>query len=173
MMPARLMVHGAFLLLFANRVLSSARANSSTLLQSTPTALPDSTHIVPSTYSQIVASIQPAVDTSRHVPSAADETLQNMPRAASKPTKRSECLGIRYTVQAGDSCNSISHSSKVATDRIVELNHLDYDCATLTPGIDLCLEGPCELHVVGQNDTCASIVGGRGFSRIQLVSWNP
>ncbi|PHH58938.1 hypothetical protein CDD82_2603 [Ophiocordyceps australis] len=145
-MSARLTAHGALTLLFAYRVLSlSSRAE------------------LTSSHSQVKSIHQLKNLVPLPPPLSSD----------SKSTNPSECLGVWYTVQAGDSCNSISHSSHVAVDRIVELNHLDYDCATLTPGFDLCLEAPCQLHIVEEGDTCSSIVSGKGFSRIQLVSWNP
>ncbi|KAM4067131.1 lysM domain-containing protein [Hirsutella rhossiliensis] len=83
------------------------------------------------------------------------------------------CSGTKYVVQAGDSCESISSAAGVATDRMIDLNHLDYNCTTLTPGMALCLQDQCAVHAVTSNDTCSSITRGTGFSKIQLTSWNP
>lgn len=97
-------------------------------------------------------------------------TAKVIPRtAAASPT----CTGIEYAVKAGDSCESISRDADVATDRMISLNHLGYNCSTLTAGMTLCLQDTCAIYTVPRNQTRSSITKERGFSRIQLISWNP
>jgi hypothetical protein len=44
------------------------------------------------------------------------------------------CSGTLYTVQSGDTCNSITVANSIATDRFLTTNNLDYNCTTLVVG---------------------------------------
>ncbi|PHH87392.1 hypothetical protein CDD83_8935 [Cordyceps sp. RAO-2017] len=83
------------------------------------------------------------------------------------------CSGETYIVREGDTCVSIASAAGVATDRMIDLNRLDYDCSALAVGMKLCLQDACATHTVMANETCSSITKGREFSGIQLRSWNP
>lgn len=76
-------------------------------------------------------------------------------------------------MKEGDTCRSIAESHSIATDRLIAGNALDYNCTTLSAGLDLCIESTCALHTVEVDQTCSEIAQGKGFSILQLTSWNP
>ncbi|KAK9422563.1 putative LysM domain-containing protein [Seiridium unicorne] len=85
------------------------------------------------------------------------------------------CTGSTYTVGSGDTCQSISSSQGVGTDRMITLNQLDYNCSMLQTGEELCMPDKCTTYVPQSNMTCDEVIAqaGGGFSTIQLISWNP
>lgn len=91
----------------------------------------------------------------------------------SPPAPTASCTGKTYTVKESDTCLSISKDNSVATDRMIDVNHLDYACSSLTIGSKLCIQDTCVLATIEEGQTCDSIVEGRGFSVVQLQSWNP
>lgn len=95
------------------------------------------------------------------------------PPTTTDPSPAPTCTGETYVVQEGDTCESISLGNSVATDRMIKANYLDYTCNQLSPSLALCIIDKCKLLTIEANQTCDSIVEGRGFSTIQLQSWNP
>lgn len=89
------------------------------------------------------------------------------------PVPAPTCTGTKYTVKTGDTCESISKVNSVATDRMIDLNNLDYKCKTLKTGATLCIQEQCTTVVILKNQTCSSIAKGQPFSVPQLQSWNP
>ncbi|KAH8891136.1 hypothetical protein GQ53DRAFT_720459 [Thozetella sp. PMI_491] len=89
------------------------------------------------------------------------------------PPSTSTCPGSVYTSKEGDTCESISLAQSVATDRLVDVNYLDYNCTTLTAGMQLCIQDTCKLATIQTNQTCDDIAANGGFSVTQLTSWNP
>ncbi|KAK3395031.1 LysM domain-containing protein [Podospora didyma] len=83
------------------------------------------------------------------------------------------CAGTLYKAKQGDTCESISKVNSVATDRMIDLNNLDYKCKTLKPGATVCIEDQCRTLVVQKNQTCDSISKGQAFNVGHLQSWNP
>ncbi|GKZ34453.1 hypothetical protein AbraIFM66950_004728 [Aspergillus brasiliensis] len=83
------------------------------------------------------------------------------------------CTGTAYTVQEGDSCDSISEAHKIATDRFITENHFDANCTTMNVGDNVCLGASCSLYQVQLDDTCTSILSNYTFYLNQLLSWNP
>lgn len=61
----------------------------------------------------------------------------------------------------------------MATDCLIEVNHLDYSCSSLTPGTSLCIKDTCTVYTVNANETCQDIVRGQTFGLVQLIGWNP
>ena len=84
-----------------------------------------------------------------------------------------ECEGTIYVVRDGDTCNSIAKAQSMSTDRLVEVNSMDYMCTGLHTGQRLCVQDTCELITVRKNQTCKDLVAGRGFTTVELISWNP
>jgi hypothetical protein len=76
------------------------------------------------------------------------------------PTPTPTCTGKTYVSTQGDTCQSISKSQSISTDRLVEINNLDYACKSLVPGTNLCIDKTCETYTVKTNETCQSIVKG-------------
>ncbi|KAL4759198.1 uncharacterized protein BDW70DRAFT_169597 [Aspergillus foveolatus] len=83
------------------------------------------------------------------------------------------CNGKTYVSQQSDTCETISKANSVSTDRLIEANHLDYSCSSLTPGTPLCIEDTCMVYTVKANQTCQDIVRGQSFGLVQLIGWNP
>ncbi|KAL4962768.1 uncharacterized protein BDV14DRAFT_210410 [Aspergillus stella-maris] len=83
------------------------------------------------------------------------------------------CTGTAYTVQEGDSCDSILKAHKIATDRFITQNHFDANCSTMNVGDSICLGASCSLYQVQLDDTCSSILSNYTFYLNQLLSWNP
>lgn len=93
--------------------------------------------------------------------------------ATTNPASTPSCAGTTYISKQGDTCESISLAQSVATDRLVDVNYLDYSCTTLTAGMKLCIQDTCKLATIQKNETCSDLLFGRGFSLNQLISWNP
>ncbi|KAJ5372785.1 hypothetical protein N7517_004791 [Penicillium concentricum] len=83
------------------------------------------------------------------------------------------CAGKTYVAKEDDTCKSISESQSISTDRLAEINHLDYSCSSLTSGTELCIEKTCKVYTVQANQTCEDIVRGKTFGLVQLIGWNP
>ncbi|EDO02976.1 hypothetical protein SS1G_05453 [Sclerotinia sclerotiorum 1980 UF-70] len=83
------------------------------------------------------------------------------------------CTGHRYTLQAGDTCRSISKSQGVGTAWLLYDNNLAAFCAGFPTNGTLCIQNRCSVYTVQVNDTCLGIAGARNLSQIQLNTWNP
>ncbi|KAL4940189.1 hypothetical protein BDV06DRAFT_197177 [Aspergillus oleicola] len=83
------------------------------------------------------------------------------------------CRGSTYIVQEADTCESISRSKSIATDRMIQRNNLDYACSSLVVGAQLCIEDTCTIYTVKANDTCSGIIQDQSFGLVQLIGWNP
>ena len=66
-----------------------------------------------------------------------------------------------YTVQSGDSCDTIASAQNVSTYAVISAGGLDPACDNLISGTCLCLPGHCTLYRVQETDTCASIVSAQ------------
>ncbi|KAB5511429.1 hypothetical protein GE09DRAFT_982082 [Coniochaeta sp. 2T2.1] len=79
-----------------------------------------------------------------------------------------------YTIQAGDTCDSIAVSQNVSTWAVYGASGIR-DCSNLPTGSKLCLQGECWLHQVKETDTCDSIIAAAhiSVSPITFVAWNP
>jgi LysM repeat protein len=104
------------------------------------------------------------------LPTATDTTTSSTNNPTSTPVA---CRGSTYVVQEEDTCESISLSKSIATDRMIQRNNLDYACSSLAVGAELCIEDTCTTYTVKANDTCNSIIHGQSFGLVQLVGWNP
>lgn len=78
------------------------------------------------------------------------------------------CTGHRYTLQAGDTCRSISKSQGVGTAWLLYDNNLAAFCAGFPTNGTLCIQNRCSVYTVQVNDTCLGIAGARNLSQIQL-----
>ncbi|KAJ4286164.1 hypothetical protein N0V88_008108 [Collariella sp. IMI 366227] len=72
------------------------------------------------------------------------------------------CVSL-YTIQVGDTCNSIAQAQNVSTFAVYG-SHGITDCSNLPAGSKLCLLGQCLLHEVRETDTCDSIIAGAGIT---------
>ncbi|KAJ5795122.1 hypothetical protein N7457_001721 [Penicillium paradoxum] len=89
------------------------------------------------------------------------------------PTATSTCQGHIYISKEGDDCKSISKAHSMSTDRLIEVNFLDYMCSPIEPGTELCIQDICDTHTIEPSETCQGIVRDRPFGLVQLMGWNP
>ncbi|KAH7263968.1 hypothetical protein B0J15DRAFT_580905 [Fusarium solani] len=102
-----------------------------------------------------------------------EDELHSTPNCRLVTNKQHTCEGTIYTMQKGDTCQSISKAMSMATDRLIERNGLTYTCSDLLEGRNLCIEDSCELVRIEQGQICQDFVKWKWFSTIQLQSWNP
>ncbi|KAK5654042.1 hypothetical protein OQA88_7720 [Cercophora sp. LCS_1] len=83
------------------------------------------------------------------------------------------CAGTTYTIQPGDTCNSISASEGIGTDWLITDNGLTAHCHDFPTTGTLCLANTCDVYTVLVGDTCKSIAKDHDISEAQLRAWNP
>ncbi|KAK3682791.1 hypothetical protein B0T22DRAFT_484813 [Podospora appendiculata] len=98
----------------------------------------------------------------------ATSTTSASPTAALDPG----CVRL-YTIQAGDTCNSIAVSQNVSTFAVYGSSGFR-DCASLPTGTKVCLLGQCVNYQVKAGDTCDGIIAAAGItvSPSMFVAWN-
>lgn len=87
-------------------------------------------------------------------------------------TSSSDCAGS-YTVQANDTCVTISGVKNVSTYGLIQANALDAGCQLISEGKDLCLPESCTTFQLEMIDTCDSLVSSLNITLAQLLAWNP
>lgn len=94
-------------------------------------------------------------------------------KTPSRPTASPTC-GSPYTVQSGDSCDSIALAKNVSTYAITKAANTGADCVGLQAGAKLCLPQPCALYRVQFDDSCQKIMTAiSGLRPDDLLNWNP
>ncbi|OJJ30807.1 hypothetical protein ASPWEDRAFT_140622 [Aspergillus wentii DTO 134E9] len=99
--------------------------------------------------------------------------VSGTPTGSASATSTPTCAGQTYVSQGNDTCHSISKTHSISTDRLIEANHLDYACSSLSPGTELCIKDTCTVYTVQSNETCQDIIRGQSFGLVQLIGWNP
>lgn len=89
------------------------------------------------------------------------------------PSLEPSCAGKTYAAKEEDSCDFIALENSMSSFRLIDVNRLDADCEMLEPGRELCIRDTCTLATIKQNQTCDDFVRDKGFSIVQLMSWNP
>lgn len=89
------------------------------------------------------------------------------------PSPEPSCDGETYTAKEGETCDEIALANSMSSFRLRDINNLDVDCEALQPGRELCIRDTCKLTTIKTNQTCQDFVAGKGFSIVQLMSWNP
>ncbi|PYI14647.1 hypothetical protein BO99DRAFT_344508, partial [Aspergillus violaceofuscus CBS 115571] len=78
-----------------------------------------------------------------------------------------------YTVQTGDTCDSISIAHSISSSTLYQINPTLYNCSDPMVGLDLCLPLACEdIYEVVAGDNCSSIAVTAGISWMKLISYN-
>lgn len=100
-------------------------------------------------------------------------TATSIPSASPTDALDPGCVRL-YTVQAGDTCNSIAVSQNVSTFAVYGSSGLE-DWSNLPTGSKLCLLGQCVTYQVQLGDTCDTIIAAAGItvSPSMFVAWNP
>ncbi|KAH7124947.1 hypothetical protein B0J13DRAFT_646966 [Dactylonectria estremocensis] len=84
------------------------------------------------------------------------------------------CSGDEYTVQAGDTCQSISKAKNVATAWMLYDNGRKAFCAGFpTAGDKICIMNQSKTYAIQADDTCQGIAIAANISMVQLYTWNP
>ncbi|KAL4806498.1 hypothetical protein BDV18DRAFT_159672 [Aspergillus unguis] len=96
------------------------------------------------------------------------------PSSSAVPTPTAgACTGQKYTLQDGDTCQSVSKSQGVATFQLLLDNGLQAYCANFPQSGDLCIKGQCTTYTVQKGDTCKRVAKAHNISTVQLRSYNP
>ncbi|KAI8152690.1 hypothetical protein K4K49_003054 [Colletotrichum sp. SAR 10_70] len=79
-----------------------------------------------------------------------------------------------YTVQPGDTCDSIATARKVSTNAVIRAAVTGPGCRNLVPGTQLCLPEACAQYRVKWDDSCEDILEAvPGLQAQHLLTWNP
>ncbi|KAI9370920.1 hypothetical protein BJX61DRAFT_548661 [Aspergillus egyptiacus] len=98
----------------------------------------------------------------------------SIPSSSADPTPTGvSCSGTKYTIQEGDTCNSVSKSQSVATFQLLLDNNLQAYCANFPTEGELCIKNTCTVYTVQAGDTCNSVAKAHDISAVQLRSYNP
>ncbi|KAH6978803.1 hypothetical protein EDB82DRAFT_506277 [Fusarium venenatum] len=98
----------------------------------------------------------------------------NSPTSVSTAKPQRTCDGDEYIIKESDTCRTVSRSLNVATALLLRDNDLQAFCADFpSEGNRLCIKNKCNVHVVTNDDTCASIAKAAQISQVQLYTWNP
>jgi len=101
-------------------------------------------------------------------------TMAPSTTSASIPASTASCVAT-YTVQDGDTCNTVAQNNSVSTFDLLFTNGLSLDCNTFPDsGASLCIPAQCDTYTVSINDTCNSIIATQGgITSAQFLAWNP
>ncbi|KAH8679455.1 hypothetical protein BGZ61DRAFT_396391 [Ilyonectria robusta] len=84
------------------------------------------------------------------------------------------CSGEEYTIQAEDTCRSISKAKDLATAWMLYDNDLQAFCASFPEaGEKICIVNQCKTYTIQADDTCQGIAVAAKISMVQLYTWNP
>ncbi|KAL3486679.1 hypothetical protein BJX62DRAFT_228560 [Aspergillus germanicus] len=85
----------------------------------------------------------------------------------------SACAGKTYTVEPGDTCQSICQSQGIETAWLLYDSWLESWCNNFPTAGTTCLVNTCTPYTLQADDTCLSLSRLHKISQIQLVTWNP
>ncbi|KAK1520236.1 LysM domain-containing protein, partial [Colletotrichum paranaense] len=87
------------------------------------------------------------------------------------------CAGTKYTIKAGDTCQSVAEQQSIDTVQLLAANNLVANCFNFptAAGSTLCIPtaAVCKPYVVKADDTCTTIANSAKATWAQIVSWNP
>lgn len=78
-----------------------------------------------------------------------------------------------YTVQAGDTCQSIAIANSVAQGTLWAINNLTPDCSLMAVGESLCLPKQCDVYTLEPTDSCWSVALANSIGFSSLLGYNP
>ncbi|KAK2042619.1 hypothetical protein LZ31DRAFT_500396 [Colletotrichum somersetense] len=89
-------------------------------------------------------------------------------------TEPESCVtGVKYTVQAGDTCNSIAKAKSISAATLYYINPSLLDCNNPKTGLELCLPLTCETtYEVEEGDDCVVIGVDQATSWQNIIKWN-
>jgi hypothetical protein len=93
--------------------------------------------------------------------------------ATSTATATQTCVST-YTMQANDTCLSISHSQNVSTYNLIMANNWNILCTNLPDvGGDVCIPEDCNATSLYYGWTCNDMASEWGANLAQVLAWNP
>lgn len=95
---------------------------------------------------------------------------------SSAPIPSPTCTGISHTIQAEDTCVSISAAYNVSTYELITENSLNIGCNNLpSVGESICAptQSFCTTYQLELFDTCESLMTSWGATLAQIQAWNP
>ncbi|KAE8550127.1 hypothetical protein TMatcc_001204 [Talaromyces marneffei ATCC 18224] len=93
-----------------------------------------------------------------------------------RPTVTPMCLSdVNYTIQAGDTCDSIAIAYNVTSASILTNNPMFVNnCSSLIPGNTICMPLPCTpLYTLQPDDDCMTVEWKNGLRDGTLRQYNP
>ncbi|KAK4097652.1 carbohydrate-binding module family 50 protein [Parathielavia hyrcaniae] len=98
--------------------------------------------------------------------------------AAASSTAAAGCQGETYTIQAGDTCTSVSLSQRISTVQLLAANNLKADCSSFPTSGTVCIPSAakCEAHRVSYDspsESCNDLAVAANATVLQIVAWNP
>ncbi|KAH0424199.1 hypothetical protein CcaCcLH18_11702 [Colletotrichum camelliae] len=101
-------------------------------------------------------------------------TEPQLPVITPNGTETESCVtGVKYTVQAGDSCNSIAKAKSISAATLYYINPSLLDCENPETGLELCLPLTCETtYEVEKEDDCVFIGVDQATSWQNIIKWN-
>ncbi|KAK1622586.1 LysM domain protein [Colletotrichum phormii] len=81
--------------------------------------------------------------------------------------------GVKYTAQAGDTCNSIAKAKSISGSSLYYINPSLVDCDAPAAGSELCLPLTCETtYDVKEGDGCVAIGVDQATTWQNIIKWN-
>ena len=98
-------------------------------------------------------------------------TILSTVAASATPTTSSICTSS-YTIEDGDTCNTVAKANNVSTFALTYANDLDIYCTRFAAvGSTLCIPQQCKTYTLQGLDTCDSILANHtGVTRSKLLS---
>ncbi|KAG7291439.1 hypothetical protein NEMBOFW57_001458 [Staphylotrichum longicolle] len=98
--------------------------------------------------------------------------------AAASSTVAAGCQGKTYTIQAGDTCTSVSLSQRISTVQLLMANNLRADCSSFPTSGTVCIPSAalCDAYRVSNespSQSCKDLATAANATVLQIVAWNP
>ncbi|KAL2757508.1 carbohydrate-binding module family 50 protein [Sodiomyces alcalophilus JCM 7366] len=95
-------------------------------------------------------------------------------RATSAPAPP-ECDGTEYTLQSGDTCQSVSLAQGINTNQLLAANNLVAYCRNFPTSGKICIPSrhKCAPYQLEAGDHCRNLALSNQITWTQVVTWNP
>ncbi|KAJ5726593.1 uncharacterized protein N7483_007950 [Penicillium malachiteum] len=127
----------------------------------------------PDTYSSLLSSCGAVGSSYPYTDTAVATVLPSPVATATASAVATATCSSYYTVESGDTCQSIATANSISTANFVIDNNLSTLNCSVQVGQQVCLGAVCALYKVQANDTCSSILQNQTFYQVQVTSWNP
>ncbi|KXH50735.1 hypothetical protein CSIM01_01584 [Colletotrichum simmondsii] len=140
------------------------------LMQRSPYSAYDSLHAERLLYINETSDQDPVPDCG----GATTPTEPQPPVISPNGTVPDSCVtGVKYTVQNGDTCNSIAKAKSISAASLYYINPSLLDCDAPETGLELCLPLTCETtYEVKEKDDCVAIGVDQATTWQNIIKWN-